>query len=118
MKFIHAVVFDEDEIKNNNYDTGNWDDLTNGDYIVHCLYDVDNENVIIINDNCHIPVETMIETFINGVKYGHSTNIGGLMIETEEIEVIKAFVVVEVGYSYSANAVKEKLIKGNYGEVL
>ena len=47
MKFIHAVIFDVDEFNSGNYNTEEWSDLCNGDYVVHCLYSVDNEQVII-----------------------------------------------------------------------
>ena len=118
MKFIHAIVFDKDEFENGCYDTGDWGDLCDGDYVVHCLYSVENENIIIHEDNCHHPVETMIENFLDGVRYANSTNVGGLMIDNSEVEVTKAFVIVDNGCSYNATAVKEKLILGNYGEVM
>lgn len=119
MKFIHAVVFDKDEFENGNYDTGNWADLTGGDYIVHCLYSVDNENIIILEDNCHQPVVPMIDNFLDGVRYAGSVNVGGLIVDNSEVEVTKAFVVMcSNESSYSSEHVKEHLIKGNYGEVL
>lgn len=118
MKFIHAVVFDKDEFENGNYDTGNWGDLCDGDYVVHCLYDVDNEHIIIHEDNCHAPVETMIASFIEGIEYTNAAHVGGMVIRQDVAKVSKAFVVVDNGCSYSSAAVKEKLIAGNYGEVL
>ena len=72
MKFIHAVVLNYDEYVNGNYDPTNWDDLCCGDYVVHALYSVDNEEVIKLNDNCHSSIESDIEAFLRGVKFcGH-----------------------------------------------
>jgi hypothetical protein len=106
MKFIHAVVFDKDEFENGHYDPTNWDDLCDGDYIVHCLYDVDNERIIIHDDNTHKPVEAMIENFLDGIEYANSTNVGGIMIPNEKIIVKKAGVVVNEGKSpYDSKAV-------------
>ena len=118
MKFIHAVVFDKDEFNNGLYDTGSWDNLTEGDYVVHCLYDVDNEFIIIHEDNCHAPVEAMIETFLEGFEYTNAVHVDGMLIKQDIAKVTKAFVVVDNGCSYGSAAVKEKLIAGNYGEVL
>lgn len=118
MKFIHAVVFDKDEFENGNYNTNDWDDLTDGDYIVHCLYSVDNEDIIILNDNCHQPVEPMIDQFLDGVRYVSCVNVGGLIIDNSDVEVIKALVIVDNGCSYQSIAVKEKLVGGDYKEVI
>ena len=117
MKFIHAVVYTQDEMKYGDYDTGSWDNLNNGDYIVHCLYSVDNEQVIILEDNCHAPVENMIESFLDGVIFANSTNVGGIMIPNEEVEIAKALVVVDNGLSYNKKAVGLRLVEGNYTEV-
>lgn len=120
MKFIHAVVFDVNEfneLKEYGVDFENWDDITQGDYIVHCLYDIENETILIHEDNTHQPVETMIENFLDGIKYANSTNVGGLMIPNEEIEVTKAYIVVDNGLSYSSDAVGLCLVEGSYVEV-
>lgn len=110
MKFIHAVIYDIIEYKElceYGRDFESWGDITDGDYIVHCLYDVDNERIIIHEDNTHASVETMIESFLDGIRFA-----GG------EVEVTKAYLVVNDGCSYDSITVKEKLIAGNYGEVL
>ena len=107
MKFIHAVVFDKDEFDNDLYDTGDWGNLCDGDYVVHCLYCVDTEDVIILEDNCHASVENMIDSFIDGVNYMCDCAI-----------VTKAYVVVDNGLSYNKEAVGLCLVEGNYGEVL
>lgn len=117
MKFIHAVVFDVDEFNNGNYNTEDWGDLCDGDYVVHCLYDVDNETILIHEDNTHQPVETIIKNFLGGIEYANSTNVGGMMIPNEEIEVIKAYIVVDSGLSYRSDAVGLCLVEGNYVEV-
>ena len=120
MKFIHAVVYDKteyDNLREYGVDFESWDDLTEGDYIVHCLYDVENEQILIHEDNTHQPVEAMIENFLDGIKYANSTNVGGLMIPNEEIEVAKAYIVVDNGLSYSSDAVGLCLVEGNYVEV-
>ena len=119
MRFIHAVVFNKDEFENGFYDTGNWGDLTDGDYVVHCLYCVDNQDIIILEDNTHQPVEAMIESFLDGVRYAGSINVGGLIIDNGEVKVTKAFIVMcSNETSYCLTEVKDHLIKGNYGEVL
>lgn len=61
MKFIHAVVLNYDEYVNGDYDPTNWNDLC--DYVVHALYSVDNEEVIMLNDNCNI------EAFLEGIEF-------------------------------------------------
>ena len=99
MKFIHAVVFDRNEFDNlreHGIDLCNWDDLCDGDYVVHCLYDADTEKVLIHEDNTHQPVEAMIENFLDGVRYANN----------EKVIVKKAGVVVNEGKSpYDADAV-------------
>ena len=120
MKFIHAVIYDTteyNELREYGVDFENWDDFTEGDYIVHCLYSVDNEEIIIHEDNTHQPVETMIENFLDGVIYAKSTNVGGLMISTEEVEVVKAYIVVDVGLAYDKEAALLCLVEGAYREV-
>ncbi len=117
MKFIHAVIFDVDEFNNGNYNTEDWDDLCDGDYVVHCLYDVKNEKVLIHEDNTHQPVETMIENFLDGIEYANAINVGGLMIPNEINEVVKAYIVVDNGLSYDKEAATLCLVEGAYVEV-
>lgn len=117
MKFIHAVIFDVDEFNNGNYNTEDWGDLCDGDYVVHCLYSVDNEEVIVLEDNCHAPVENIIDNFIDGVIYAKSTNVGGIMISNEEVEVTNAYIVVDNGLSYDKEAATLCLVEGAYVEV-
>ena len=107
MKFIHAVIFDVDEFNNGNYDTGNWRGLTSGDYVVHCLYCVDTEDIVILEDNCHAPVENMIDSFIDGVNYMCDCAI-----------VTKAYIVVDNGLSYDRKAATLCLVEGAYVEVI
>lgn len=120
MKFIHAVIFDVDEyneLKEYGIDFENWDDITQGDYIVHCFYDVDNEHIIIHEDNTHKPVETIIETFLEGVRYRDAVNVGGLMVDYSDVEVINAYIVVDNGLSYDKEAATLCLVEGAYVEV-
>jgi hypothetical protein len=118
MKFIHAIVLTNTQVRNEYYDLGDWDDLNNGDYVVHCLYSVDNEDVVILDDNTHEPVETMIDMFLEGYDYANAINVGGLMMPGEEVaEVIRGYVVVDDGFAYDVNAVTQRFLKGNYGEV-
>ena len=104
MKFIHAVIFDVDEFNNSNYNTEDWGDLCDG---VHCLYDVDNENIIIHEDNTHAPVETMIETFLDGVRF-----------VCDEVTVKRVYIVVDNGLSYDREAATLCLVEGAYVEVM
>ena len=121
MKFIHAVVFDKteyDNLREYGVDFENWDDITEGDYIVHCLYDVENEKVLVHEDNIHQPVETIIENFLEGIEYGNSTNVGGVMIPNEINKVQKAYIVVNSDQSpYSSEAVRPHFINKTYVEV-
>ena len=120
MKFIHAVIFDVNEyneLKEYGVDFENWDDFCDGDYIVHCLYSVDNEQVIIHEDNTHQPVETMIENFLDGVEYANAVDVGGMMIPNEINEVTKAYIVVDNGLSYDKDAATLCLVEGAYVEV-
>ena len=120
MKFIHAVIYDKteyDNLREYGVDFENWDDITEGDYIVHCLYDVENEKVLIHKDNTHQPVEIMIKNFLDGIEYANAINVGGLMIPNEINEVIKAYIVVDNGLSYDKEAVTLCLVEGAYVEV-
>lgn len=108
MKFIHAVVLTEEEMKNGYYDTGDWGDLTDGDYVVHCLYSVDNEEVVILEDNTHAPVGEYIENFIEGMEYAGA-----------EVYVNKGFVVMGSNEDpYYTGDVEAHFKNGNYGEVM
>ena len=60
----------------------------------------------------------MIENFLDGIEYANSTNVGGIMIPNEEIEVTRAYVVVDNGLSYRSDAVGLCLVEGNYVEVV
>ena len=109
MKFIHAIVMDTEEVKNCKEDglkLDTWSDLNYGDYIVHCLYCVDKEEIIIIEDNTHEPVETIIYEFLSGIEY-----------TGEQVSVTKAFIMVDEGLSYSEEAVGLCLVEGSYVEV-
>ena len=107
MKFIHAVVYTQNEMKYGDYDTGSWDDLNNGDYVVHCLYSIDNKEILIHEDNIHQPVEAMIENFLQGIEFcGH------------DAIVTNALVVVDNGLSYNEEAVELCLVEENYVEVM
>ena len=105
MKFIHAIVMDTDEF--NALEEHTWDYLSDGDYIVHCLYSIDNEEVLILEDNTHQPVEIMIENFYEGIEF-----TGRDVVET------KAYIVVDNGLSYNAEAVGLCLVEGAYVEVM
>ena len=121
MKFIHAVVFDKTEYENlreYGVDFESWGEITDGDYIVHCLYDVENEKILVQEDNTHQPVETIIETFLKGIEYGNSINVGGIMIPNEANEVTKAYIIVNKDQSsYSSDAVRPHFINKTYVEV-
>lgn len=108
MKFIHAVVFDKseyDELKE--YGMDNWDDICSGDYIVHCLYSIDNQKILIHEDNTHQPVEAMISNFFDGIKFCGN-----------DVVVTKAIVIVDNGLAYNNDAVELCFIKENYMEVV
>ena len=106
MKFIHAVIFDVDEFNNGLYNTEDWGSLTDGDYIVHCLFCETTEDLIVLEDNTHAPVEQIISSFLDGVRYVY-----------DEVIVTKALVFVDNGLSYNKEAVCLCLVEGNYVEV-
>ena len=116
MKFIHAIVMDTDEF--NALEEHTWDYLSDGDYIVHCLYDVDNEHIVFLEDNTHQPVVSLIETFLEGVRYRDAVNVGGLMVDNSDIEVTYAYIVVDNGLSYDKEAATLCLVEGAYVEVM
>ena len=108
MRFIHAIVLDKseyDELKE--YGMDEWDDLCSGDYIVHCLYSIDNQEILIHEDNTHQPVEVMIDNFFDGIEFCG-----------RDVVVAKAIVIVDNGLAYNNDAVELCLIKGNYMEVV
>lgn len=66
--FIHAIVFTEDEYeyyKDEKY----FRDCADGDYIVHCLINVNEKQVVLRDDNTHQPIEQMIDNFLYGFNY-------------------------------------------------
>jgi hypothetical protein len=108
MKFIHAVVFTESEFNEGNYDTGDWRDLTEGDYVVHCLYSVDNKEVLFAEDNTHAPVESNMDAFFFGLEFaGH------------EAVVDRAIVIVKDNESpYTIETLEEYFLNCRYTEVM
>lgn len=66
--FTHAIIFDEEEWADFGKDIHSFEDAWDGDYVVHMLYDLDRETVIIHEDNIHAPVEKMIECYLAGVR--------------------------------------------------
>ena len=110
MKFIHAVVYDRtefNELKEYGVDFENWDDITEGDYIVHCLFCETTEDLIVLEDNTHAPVEQIISSFLDGVRYIY-----------DEVIVKKAYIVVDNGLSYDKEAVGLCLVESAYVEVM
>lgn len=75
INLIHAIVFTEDEYeyyKDEKY----FCDCASGDYIVHCLVDVDKKHCITRNDNTHSDIESEIRSFIDGLEYaGYEVNV-------------------------------------------
>ena len=111
MKFIHAVVFDRteyEELREYGVDFESWDELTEGDYIVHCLYDCEKKAVIVLNDDTHTNIIDEIASFCQGIRYCGN-----------EVEIIKAYVVMnEKEDSYSWTQVYEHIVNGKYVEVM
>lgn len=75
-KFITGIVLDETEYIDAIAEAGNenpyYEFLASGDYIVHTLIDITDENnpiVITTNDNIHSAIETEIEGFLKGIAY-------------------------------------------------
>lgn len=94
MKFIHAIVFTPDETI-----PTEWFDACFGDYIIHALYSVEKERILILDDNCHAPVEDMINSFLIGTQFA---------IEQEEIQVTECYVIADDPYSKYEVAAKLK----------
>ena len=108
MKFIHAVVLNYDQCVNGDYDVANWDDLCDGDYVVHALYSVDNEEVLMLNDNCHSSIESDIESFLEGIEFcGHDAIVDRACVLMERDED-----------AYNEYAVKVHLDNREYVEVV
>ena len=86
MTFMKTVCIDERVWDNETYD---YDDITNGDYVVFALWDITDENnpkLILCDDNTHTCIEDMIAAFLDGVRYNvdieyYSRNI--LLCENE-----------------------------------
>lgn len=75
INLIHAIVFTEEKYKDYK-DEKYFCDCANGDYIVHCLVDVDQKYCITRNDNTHSDIESEIRSFIDGLEYvGYEVNI-------------------------------------------
>ena len=75
INLIHAIVFTEEEYeyyKDEKY----FCDCACGDYIVHCLVDVDKKHCITRNDNIHSDIESEIRSFVDGLEYaGYEVDI-------------------------------------------
>lgn len=108
MKFIHAVVFNVDEAKQISKENfNNWNELTDGDYIVHCLYSVDTAEILYLEDNIHSHIENDIENFYRGIEFcGY-----------DDIEETRAYIIVDNGLSYNEEAIGLCLSEENYVEV-
>lgn len=115
MKFIHAVIFDVDEFKDIT-DTS-WENLTDGDYIVHCLYSIDSQKIIMLNDNTHTNIEENIDSFLEGIEYCLSMSINDANTDFEPVDITKAYIVVDNSLSYNEEAVGLCLNEENYVEV-
>lgn len=103
MKFIHAIVFTPDENP-----PAYWFDACFGDYIVHALYSVEKERILILDDNCHAPVEDMINSFLIGTQFA--------IEQKEEIQVTECYVIADD--PYSKYEVAEKLKNKDFMEVI
>ena len=101
MKFIHAIVFTPDEISNEILPS-DWDEMCSGDYIVHALYSVDQDHIIILEDNCHAPVENMIDNFLIGTQFALN----------QKPQVTKCYVIADD--PYSAREVAEKIRNSDF----
>lgn len=105
MKFIHAIVFTPDEISNEILPT-DWDEICSGDYIVHALYSVDQDRIIMLDDNCHSSIEADIDSFFSGIYFATK----------QEPQVTKCYVVADD--PYSSTQVAEKLRNLDFMEVI
>lgn len=64
MNFIHFILVDNPEDLNEE-----WDSLVSEDYCKHCLYSVKKDKIVFLSDNIHEPIETQIDSFIEGVRF-------------------------------------------------
>lgn len=108
MKFIHAVVFQKDDFEGGHYDISDWGDLTDGDYVVHALYDCENQEVVMVDDNVHSRIETEIEAYFKGIERC-----------CHEVTETKVFIVLKEGYydEYNCAYIEEHIKEGLYTEV-
>lgn len=64
MSFIHFILVDNPEDVNED-----WDNLISCDYCVHCLYSVGRNEITLLGDNIHDPIEAQIDSFLDGVLF-------------------------------------------------
>lgn len=105
MKFIHAIVFTPNELLEGFVPT-DWNEMCSGDYIIHALYSVDKDRILILNDNCHAPIEDIIDNFLIGVQF--ATN--------QDTQITKCYVIADD--PYSDGEVAEKLRNLDFMEVI
>ena len=68
---IHGIVLvEEDGYTEDDIQITFFEDLCWGDYITHRLVDRKDNSAIFDCDNVHQPIETMINSFIEGLVYG------------------------------------------------
>ena len=97
MDLIHVLVFTDEYTEEEIQNTA-WTDMAWGDYIEHRLYDKNTKTILLSGDNCHLPIEIMIDYFIEGVRYTGtkvSCEMGVLLIESTlaEAKYFKKYVI-------------------------
>ena len=105
-KFLHAIVLSHDEFENYK-EIGvdfTFNSLSSGDYIVHALYDIEQESVVCLDDNTHTCIKDQINAFLDGLEYAGA-----------DVTVDVCYVVVEAAYSYEE--VREAMVAHKYVEV-
>lgn len=75
-KFVWVLLVDRNEWNEVDEKVQCWDEFAQRDYAYHALYDLDcKETPILMDDNIHEPIETMIEYFLEGYVYATGEHI-------------------------------------------
>lgn len=62
-KIYHIIALEADE-----FDADLTFDEVDGDYIVHCIYDLENDIIVFLNDNTHDDPQRFFDGFKAGIK--------------------------------------------------
>ena len=86
--FIHAIIFTTEEWESFGNDIPtDWCDADYADYVVHMLYDLNNETIVYYSDNTHEPINTQVDSYFEGIEScGFSVSVDEqiCLVDTQE----------------------------------